>query len=153
LNSLESQAISIADGTGEGEGNIASFDNVSREGASTAGSAAKFVQVCEASTCCGEIVEGSQTESVSVVALTDFFTVLVELCAVAVERFFLTVLSNTSFLCGVPVCRNFAIISLVSGVRLAAAVAALIQVVEKEEWEGKGEEERKGKGEGEGTHA
>lgn len=37
-----------------------------------------------------------------------------------------------------------------SGVRLAAAVAALIQVVEKEEWEGEGEGERKGKGEREG---
>jgi hypothetical protein len=59
--------------------------------------------------------------------------------ALAVERFFLTAVSNTSSFCGVPVSRDFAIISLVSGVRLAAAVAALIQVVEKEEWEGKGE--------------
>ncbi|MEG4597014.1 hypothetical protein QUB00_35230 [Microcoleus sp. F8_C2] len=82
---------------------------------------------------------------------------MAELCAVAVERFFLTVLSKFSSLGGVPVSRDFAIISLVSGVRLAAAVAALIQVVEKEEWEGEGERkgkgEREGKGEGEGTHA
>ena len=104
-------------------------------------------------TCCGEIVKGSQTESVSVVALTDLFTVFAELVAVAAERFFLTTLSNTSFLCGVPVSRDFAIISLVSGVRLAAAVAALIQVVEKEEWERKGEGKGEGEGEGEGTHA
>lgn len=144
------QASSIADGRVEGEGNIASFGNVSREGASTDGSAAKFVQVCEASTFCGEIVKGSQTESVSVVGLTDFFTVLAELRAVAVERFFLTVLSKFSSLGGVPVSRDFAIISLVSGVRFAAAVAALIQVVEKEEWEGEGEGEREGEGEGEG---
>jgi hypothetical protein len=40
----------------------------------------------------------------------------------------------------------FAIISLVSRVRLAAAVAALV-MAEKREWEGKEE------GEGEGTHA
>jgi hypothetical protein len=33
---------------------------------------------------------------------------------------------------------------------LAAAVAALIQVVEKEEWEGEGEREGKGKREGKG---
>ena len=111
------------------------------------------MQVCEASTSSGEIVEGSQTEEISVVALTDFFTVLAELCAVAVERFFLTLLSKISSLGGVPVSRDFAIISLVSGVRLVAAVAALIQVVEKEEWEGEGEGEREGKGEREGTHA
>ena len=85
--------------------------------------------------------------------MTDFFTVLAELCAVAVERFFLTVLSNTSSLWGVPVSRDFAIISLVSRVRLTAAVAALIQVVEKEEWERKGEGEREGKGEGEGERS
>jgi hypothetical protein len=78
--------------------------------------------------------------------LTDLFTVFAELVAVAAERFFLTTLSNTSFLCGVPVCRDFAIISLVSPVRLTAAVAALV-MTEKKEWEGKGE------GEGEGTHA
>ena len=96
MNSLELQATSIADGRGEGEGNIASFENVSREEESTAGSSAKLVQVCKASTSCGEIVEGSQTESVSVVGLTDFFTVFAELCAVAVERFFLTLLSKFS---------------------------------------------------------
>jgi hypothetical protein len=90
-----------------------------------------YIIVCEASTCCGDIVKGSQTESVSVVALTDLFTVFAKLVAVAAERFFLTTLSNTSFLCGVPVCRDFAIISLVSGVRLVAAVAALIMVAEK----------------------
>ena len=68
------------------------------------------MQVGEASTFSGEIVEGSQTESVSVVALTDFFTVFAELCAVAVEGFFLTALSNTSSLWGVLVSRDFAII-------------------------------------------
>jgi hypothetical protein len=111
------------------------------------------VQVCEASTSSGEIVEGSQTESVSVVALTDFFTVFAELCAVALEGFFLTALSNTSFLCGVPVCRDFAIISLVSGVQLAAAVAALVMLPEKGETEGKGETEEKGERERERTQA
>jgi len=142
LNSLESQATSIGDGRGEEEGNIASFDKVSREGTSTAGSSAKLVQVCKASTSCGEIVEGSQTEEVSVVGLTDFFTVFADLLVVAVEHFFLTALSNTSSLWGVPVSRDLAIISLVSGVRLAAAVAALVMLPEKGEREGEGERER-----------
>ena len=125
MNSLESQVTSIVDGRGEEEGNIASFDKVSQEGASTAGSSAKLVEVCKASTSCeeivdgsqteevsfscGEIVDGLQTEEVSVVALTDFFTVFAELVAVAVDRFFLTAVSTTSFLRGVPVCRDFAI--------------------------------------------
>ncbi|WP_341731809.1 hypothetical protein [Microcoleus sp. EPA2] len=75
--------------------------------------------------------------------MTDLFTVFAELVALAVERFFLTALSNTSFLCGVPVSRDFAIISLVSGVRLTAAVAAFVMLSEKGSEKGKEKEKKK----------
>ncbi len=72
-------------GIGAGEGSVASWTGVSREGVGVGKSSAEFVRVSEVSNCCEPVVSGSLSGATLVLSLPVFLTLFEEFAAVTSE--------------------------------------------------------------------